>query len=74
MTANQNKELLISGIVIRPCPWCGEKPLVIRKPRANYISCNSGSEKCPVSPNTRHWTASNWRNVVNAWNKRNGAK
>ena len=56
---------------LKKCPFCGGEAKLFKQRGTNYIICNTGDiEICPVSPNTRHWTASNLKNVIKAWNTR----
>lgn len=56
--------------VLKCCPWCGTPAKFIKQRGHNFIYCPSGRIKCPVSPNTRHWSMENWEKLVKLWNTR----
>lgn len=62
---------------VKPCPFCGEEPLVCKRPgykmkyrpdikEAWYITC--ANQKCCIKPHTKHYA--NRTYAISKWNIR----
>jgi hypothetical protein len=54
-------------VIIKPCPFCGETPVVDTINGAYYVTCRNVA--CQIKPFLRH-EYSNKLNAINAWNRR----
>ena len=55
---------------LKPCPFCGAKPIIRQWPISNKLYVECINRKCKINPSTE---LKGWENInshIDAWNRR----
>ena len=53
---------------LKPCPFCGEIPEILKNYATYAVSCNAKIPNCTTYPSTTYYYTS--KEAIAAWNKR----